>query len=121
MTERVFRKRVLLVEDDPGARESIKLLLRIDRHLVVEAANGHDALELLLTQRFDLVILDYFMPEMRGNELALSIRQIAPSLPLMMVSAYLEKLSAGDMPVDAVLGKPFAIADLRQAIARLIC
>ena len=119
-SKRIVGKRILLVEDDQGARESIKLLLTIDRHMVTEAAEGKTAIELLKKQTFDLAILDYFMPGMRGSQLALRIREIAPSLPILMVTAYLEKLAEADKPVDAVIGKPFAIEDLRRAIAKLL-
>ena len=119
-SQRVVGKRILLVEDDQAARESIKLLLTIDRHTVVEAAEGVEAIARLKSQPFDLAIVDYFMPGMRGSELALHIRQIAPSLPIIMITAYLEKLAAADKPVDAVIGKPFAIEDLRRAIAKLL-
>ncbi len=47
---RITGKRILLVEDDRGARESIKLLLTIDRHTVVEATEGVAAIELLKSQ-----------------------------------------------------------------------
>lgn len=113
-------KRILLVEDDPGARASIKLLLAIDRHEVVEAAGGEEAIELLTNQPFDLAILDYFMPGMQGNQVALRFRVIAPSLPILMITAYLEKLGDAERPVDAVIGKPFAIEELRQAVAKLL-
>ena len=118
--KRVFGKRILLVEDDQGARESIKLLLTIDRHKVVEAPGGTEAIELVKGRPFDLTILDYFMPGMQGSEVALRIRDIAPSLPILMITAYLEKLADSDRPVDAVLGKPFALEELRQAIANLL-
>ena len=117
---RVLGKRVLLVEDDPAARESVGLLLRIDRHQVTEAKAGREAIELVKQQPFDLVVVDYFMPEMQGSQLALSIRAIAPSVPILMITAYLEKLGDADKPVDAVLGKPFGVEDLRQAIASLV-
>jgi CheY-like chemotaxis protein len=117
---RVFGKRILLVDDDPGARESIKLLLTIDRHNVIEATNGKEALELFHRDLLDLVIIDYFMPQMEGLELAQNIKLSAPSLPILMVTAYLEKLVDTDKPVDAVLAKPFGIADLREAIGRLL-
>ena len=111
---------MLLVEDDPGARESIELLLTIDRHHVVVAAGGVEAIELAKSQPFDLVILDYFMPGMRGSQLALHIREIAPSLPILMITAYLEQLRDSDKPVDAVIGKPFGVEELRRAIAKLL-
>jgi len=118
--KRILGKRILLVEDDPGARDSIKLLLTIDRHHVVEATEGVEAIELLRSQTFDLAILDYFMPGMQGSQVALRFREIAPSMPILMVTAYLEKLRDSDKPVDAVIGKPFAIEDLRSAIVKLL-
>jgi CheY-like chemotaxis protein len=117
---RILGKRILLVEDDPGAREAIKLLLTIDRHDVVEAAEGAEAIELVERKTFDLAILDYSMPGMQGSQVALHFRAIAPSLPILMISAYLEKLGDSDKPVDAVLGKPFSIEELRRAIAQLL-
>jgi len=118
--DRVFEKRILVVEDDSSARESIILLLRIDRHTVTEAKDGNEALDLVSRQSFDLVMLDYAMPGMQGWEVALNIKRIAPALPILMVTAYLEKLGGIDKPVDAVLGKPFAMDELRSAIAKLI-
>lgn len=117
---RVWGRRILLVDDDPGARESIKLLLTIDRHSVVEAKNGLEALERLRQMVFDLVIIDYFMPQMQGKELASHIRDAAPALPILLVTAYREKLVDGDTPVDEILAKPFGIEELRQATCRLL-
>ena len=117
---RVWGRRILLVDDDPGARESIKLLLTIDRHSVVEAKNGLEALERLRQMVFDLVIIDYFMPQMQGKELASHIRNAAPALPILLVTAYREKLVEGDTPVDEILAKPFGIAELRQATCKLL-
>ena len=118
--KQIVGKRILLVEDDPGARDSIKLLLTIDRHVVVEAAGGEEAIEVLKSQPFDLAILDYFMPGMQGSQVALHFKRIVPSLPILMITAYLEQLSDSDKPVDAVIGKPFAIEELRGAITRLL-
>ena len=112
-------KRILLVEDDGSARASIKLLLHIDRHTVVEAETGHEALDCFARGPFDLVIMDYAMPEMLGKELAVQLKRLAPSVPILMVTAYLEKLTDSDKPVDAALGKPFGVVELRQAIASL--
>ena len=108
------------MDDDRAVRESIKLLLTIDRHDVVEAAGGAEAIEMITRQPFDLAILDYFMPELRGSQVALRMKDVAPSLPILMITAFLEKLGDSDKPVDAVIGKPFAIEELRQAIAKLL-
>src|SRR5215467_681855 len=89
-------KRILLVDDDPSARQSIKLLLNIDRHAVAEAKDGIEALELMAKEAFDLVIVDYAMPKMLGGDLAAIIKRAKPGQPILMVTAYMEKLVASD-------------------------
>ena len=114
-------KRILIIDDDGSTRESIKLLLSIDRHLVTEARDGVEALALIAEQPFDLVMLDFFMPGMNGDEVARRIREIAPSLPILMVTAYVEKLVGANGPDNtAVLGKPFAVNALRGEISKLL-
>ncbi|MCL4786166.1 MAG: response regulator [Verrucomicrobia bacterium] len=110
-------KHILLVDDDPAVRESIKLFLSIDRHTVTEASSGHEALHLFTGERFDLVIMDYLMPDMLGEELAQQIKNLAPKQPVVMVTAYLEKLVNQGKPADALLGKPLSIEALRRAMA----
>ncbi len=111
-------KRILLAEDEPTVRESIKLLLHLDRHLVTEASNGREALKIFEPDKFDLVITDYLMPEMHGDELARNIKQIAPSRPVLIVTAWAEKLFDSGKPADIVLGKPVVLEELRKAIAQ---
>ena len=116
---RATGKRILLADDDAAARQSLSLLLKIDRHTVVEAANGTEALDLFTKEPFDLVIVDYAMPVMQGNELAAKIKRLAPTQPILMVTAYFEKLVDTTIQVDATLSKPFAVEELRQVVARL--
>jgi len=108
------------VEDDAGARESIKLLLTIDRHEVTEAQNGREGIALFCQYVFDLVIIDFFMPQMQGKELASHLKCMSATVPILMVTAYAEKLVDMDIQVDGILAKPFGIAELRQAIAKLV-
>lgn len=114
-----FGRRILVVEDESSVRKSISLLLQIDRHIVTEATNGREALDLVSQQPFDLVVLDFVMPGMLGGEVARHIKLVAPTLPVLMLTAHLEKLNDSDKPVDAVLGKPFAVDELRKAMANL--
>lgn len=122
MTEKanLSGKRILLVDDDPVARESIKLLLNIDRHNVTEAKDAAEAQSLFTQKIFDLVISDYFMPDTLGNELAVNLWRISPSTPFLMVTGYYEKLVNSGVPVDAILAKPFGPDELRQAVSKLI-
>jgi len=112
-------KRILLVDDDASVRSAIKLLLSIDRHTVTEAAGGNEALHLFTGAQYDLVILDYFMPDMLGEELAQHIRQLAPGQPILMLTAYLEKLVDTGQTPDLRLGKPVTHDELRWAITKL--
>ena len=117
----VYRKRILLADDHPEVRQTVKLLLGMDQHTVAEAANGREALDLFAPDRFDLVITDYAMPEMRGDELAANIKQMAPSQPILMITGTVEQLNGLAPSVDGLLCKPFGFQDLRRAIAKLVC
>ena len=122
MTEpdKVQRKRILLADDQQEVRELTKMLLGMDDHIVTEAGNGREALDRFTQERFDLVITDYAMPLMKGDELARSIKRLAPSEPVLMITGSARELVGIQGSVDAVLEKPFSFQDLRQAIARLL-
>ncbi len=109
-------KNILLVEDDPAVRDSIKLLLGLDRHAVTEAANGREALQLFASSRYDLVLTDYLMPEMPGDELARNLKHLAPAQPVLIVTAYADEVRSRNQAADAVLEKPFRLEDLRRAM-----
>jgi CheY-like chemotaxis protein len=117
---RVSGKRILLADDQPDVRETVRLLLGMDEHTVAEAANGREALELFEPNRFDLVITDYAMPVMRGDELAANIKHLAPSQPILMITGSAELYGGCAAPVDGCLSKPFGFEDLRRAIAELV-
>ena len=81
-------KTVLCVDDDPETVKIRKFLLEHSGYSVVTAASGHDALQLLSQGNpIDLVLLDYLMPGMNGDELAERLRKQYPDLPLIVVSA----------------------------------
>ena len=115
-----LRKRILLVDDQPSVREAISLLLSLDEHTVIEAGNGVEALDVFGREQFDLVITDFEMPNMKGNELARRIKQLSPAQPIVMITAYAERLGDSSNPVDALLNKPFQLEDLRRAMAELL-
>lgn len=116
----VLGKRILLADDQPGVRQAIKYLLELDDHAVTEARDGKEAFELFRAGRFDLVITDYAMPEMAGNDLAAEIKRLIPAQPIIMITAYTLEIVQYANPVDAVLNKPFSFQDLRETIARLL-
>jgi len=113
-------KRILLADDHPKVRELIKVMLGMDGHTVTEACSGREALDLFTPERFDLVITDYAMPLMKGDELARNIKRLAPSEPILMITGSEGERGGIGAFVDAVLNKPFAFDDLRQAVAQLL-
>jgi CheY-like chemotaxis protein len=120
LSARVRGKRILLVDDQQGVRLAIRLLLQVDDHEVCEAASGDEAFDLFSGGAFDLVITDYEMPGMHGNELAQNIKRATPTQPVIMITAFIEEVGTQHNPVDAVLGKPFSLSQLRQTIAEVL-
>ena len=117
---RVVGKRILLVEDERWVRECIKRLLWLDGHIVTEAADGLEASTAFGQGEFDVVITDYDMPNMAGNELVARIRSRAPLQPILMITAGADLLKGGNNPVSAIMGKPFGIEELRRILSRLL-
>lgn len=115
--------RVLLVDDDPLVCDSIRRLLEFDNHKVTAVANGVDALALAQKETFDLVILDYLMPVMKGDKLALALKERFPKLPILMITADAEKVEmSSDKPsgVDLLMAKPFQMEELRRAMNKVL-
>lgn len=97
------------------------MMLNFDGHIVETANSPKAALELFEKGKFDLVITDFEMPVMKGDELAAAIKARAPSQPVVMITAYAEMLQATRNPlkgVDYMISKPFLLENLREAIAR---
>jgi two-component system, cell cycle response regulator CpdR len=121
MEQKIIRgKRILLVDDEPSVREAFRMMLKFDGHSVTEANNGAEALDLFTKGQFDLVATDFEMPIMKGNELAVRIKKLAPKQPILMITAYEQKLGDSGNPVDSILNKPFTMDNLRGAIAKLL-
>jgi two-component system cell cycle response regulator CpdR len=116
-------RQILVVDDEPAVCDAIKMMLKFDGH-EVQTANGSKAALFLLEQgKFDLIIMDYSMPGMKGDELAAVIKQRLPHQPIIMITAYAEMLKSSSDPlpgVDFILSKPFSLADLREAIAGVL-
>jgi CheY-like chemotaxis protein len=114
-------RRVLVVDDDPLVADSIRRMLQFDGHSVEVVFSAEEALALFSTKVFDLTMVDYEMPKMKGDELARAIKAVAPGQPIIMFTGYAEALSAGSADaagVDLILGKPFNLEELRQTLAK---
>ncbi len=117
------KKRILVVDDEPFVCDAVKMMLAFDGHDVVTASNGKEALGLFEQGKFDVVITDFAMPGMKGDELAAAVKARSPGQPVVMITAYAEMLhsSGKTLPgVDHVVSKPFLLEDLREALASVL-
>lgn len=115
------QRHILVVDDESLVRQSLQIFLRGDGYLVQEAESGAEALALFEPGKFDMVFTDYFMPAMKGDELAAAIKQRSPDQPVVMITAYPERLQSPGCHMDGVdsfICKPFGLHSLRSALAR---
>jgi len=115
------KRRILVVDDEPLVCDAVEMMLAFDGHTVETATSGAEALACLDQAPFDLVITDYAMPQMKGDELAQRIKQLNPALPVVMITAHAEVLESTGAPLPGivlVISKPFMLETLREAISQ---
>jgi CheY-like chemotaxis protein len=111
--------RILVVDDEPAVGNTVKMLLKFDGHEVEATNNSKEALGMFKSGRFDLVFTDFTMPGMNGNQLAAAIKAGAPDQPVVMITAHGGTFIPSP-DVDFVIGKPFRLEHLREAIAKVM-
>jgi CheY-like chemotaxis protein len=115
--------RILLVDDNANGLMARKTVLEEVGHKIVAATSGADALEHFAKQKFDLVVTDYKMPRMDGLELIARLRRLAPDLPIVMVSGFVDALGMNETSTgaDAVIQKSAnEVSHLLRAVSRLL-
>ncbi len=121
MTEE--KQTILLVDDEAGLRELVKVYLENEGFLVTEAADGLEALRKLAHEKFDLVVLDVMIPMMDGLTLCKKIRSTSESLPILFLTAKGEeadRLLGFEYGADDYVVKPFSPRELTARAKALI-
>lgn len=114
---------ILVIDDEAPIRRSLRRILQMDGHEVLEAEDGRAALALEASHEVDLIITDVFMPEMDGIEFLLDHQDRRPDLPIIAISGggFTGKehvlTDAGMIGAVATLSKPLAVDEVRQAVA----
>ncbi|MEZ4387311.1 MAG: response regulator [Candidatus Krumholzibacteriia bacterium] len=117
---------ILLVEDDADAGALMARVLRHGGYTVLEARDGMAALELLHVTPLDvidLLVSDVVMPNIGGLELAQTLRQRRPDLPVLLATGYAEDAAIREhrgRDYDDLLQKPFSPTDLRARVRALL-
>jgi CheY-like chemotaxis protein len=121
---------ILVIDDDRAVLTTIKILLERGAHKVEAVDNGLAGLRLLETQKFDLLVVDIFMPGMDGFETMNLVRQSWPEMPIIVISGHQFPSTSERKPdflymatkLGAIssLQKPFKPNDLLNAVAQCL-
>jgi DNA-binding response OmpR family regulator len=107
--------RVLVVEDEQKTRESLAEGLRMESWAVLTAATGEEALTLVRREAFDLLVLDWMLPDRDGLEVLQQVRGQGQHTPVLMLTARStldDRVVGLNSGADDYLPKPFAFAEL---------
>jgi DNA-binding response OmpR family regulator len=113
---------VLIVDDNPDMRESLKLLLKFLGYAAEVAGDGQQALEVQRRNASDILITDIFMPGKEGMETIEAFRREWPKMHIIAMSGGGELATrdylqiATDIGADAILRKPFSLETLRDVL-----
>ena len=115
--------RVLVVDDEPAVRRALERALALERHDVVMAADGEEALDVLVRSPPDAVILDVMMPRLDGLEVCRRMRAAGDKTPILMLTArdaIDDRVQGLDVGADDYLVKPFALRELQARLRALL-
>lgn len=115
--------RILVVDDDRAVRESLRRSLSFNGYSVELAQDGQEALERIISDRPDAVVLDVMMPRMDGLQVCRHLRSTGDDLPILVLTArdsVSERVAGLDAGADDYLPKPFALEELLARMRALL-
>src|SRR5262249_13766012 len=114
--------RILLVEDDQDLAQRIIKWLTVERHSVEHVSNGREALEYLDGRQYDVIVLDWQLPEVQGLDVCKQYRSTGGATPILMLTGkgeVTDKESGLDAGADDYLTKPFHPRELSARLRAL--
>ncbi len=115
--------KILITEDEDSLRMFVARALRLDGHETHEAGDGAEGLEKLGETEFDLLLSDIRMPVMDGIELVHQAASRHPGLKILLMTGYAEQRERADDLAEKIIDvvqKPFALPEIRRAVARAL-
>jgi two-component system alkaline phosphatase synthesis response regulator PhoP len=115
------KKKVLIVDDEPGVRELVQRILS-KSYAVLEAQDGAEAVDMSRSQKPDIILMDMMMPKVDGLTACYLIKkdEATKKIPVVMITAVgfdlNKKLSQDIMGADGYVTKPFTPQDLQTAV-----
>lgn len=117
---------VLIIDDDPALRDSLRRILRKERYTVLEATEGREGIEIAKANPVDLILVDLFMPGKEGLETIAELHRSYPKLKVIAMSGggtkgFVDLLDvAKSMGAQRVLAKPFSREELMGTVGALL-
>lgn len=111
---------ILSVDDEPNILYTRKMLLESTGYAVLNASGGREALRLFAERSIDVVLLDYYMPDLNGDVVAAEMKQQKPVVPIIMISASLGVAEHVSRFVDSFIAKGDGPEVLLATIRRLL-
>ena len=87
---------ILCIDDEPVGLEVRKMLLQFKGYKVLTARSGPEGLQVFMDNPIDAVVLDYSMPGMNGDQVAVEMKRLKPAVKILLLSAYV------DLPEEAL-------------------
>lgn len=119
----VSNKRILIVDDEKNIRLTLSRSLAEFGLTIDQATSGEDALEFLLLNNYDLMLLDLRLPGISGLELIQQLKELGMDVKILIITAY----GTVDMAVKLlksgacdIIEKPFSPDEIRQKVAKYI-
>ena len=110
---------LLCIDDNEDMLECEKSFLESFGYTVLTAPSGGEGLELAATHPVDVVIVDYLMPEMNGQEIAIEMRRLRPQAPIILLTGAVDVPEQALKWVDALIAKDRLASQLLPAITQL--
>jgi two-component system response regulator MprA len=114
---------LLIVEDDDGLREGLRVNFEYEGYRVTTAAEGRRGLELAVSSRPSLMILDIMLPGMNGLEVCRRVRTAGLTFPVLMLTVRRSETDRAEglrSGADDYVGKPFSVKDLSERVRSLL-
>ena len=108
--------RVLVIEDERLAQDALRVILELDGYQVRAAGDGRRAVRVLRTFNPHVVIMDWCLPGLSGQQLCDEVRRRCPGVPIIIVSSSDDAFARG-VNVSARLRKPLDVRRLRSIVA----
>lgn len=112
-------QRILVVEDEPSMRIGLKDNLEFEGYEVEFADDGESGYKKIMTQKFDLILLDVMLPKMNGFDVCRKVRAEGVKIPIILLTAKgeeIDKVLGLELGADDYVTKPFG---LRELLARI--